>query len=282
MNRATNGRYRLGVDIGGTFTDFVLMEQHTGRLLLGKTLTTSRDPSVAVVKGFERLMREHGLGAGQVDLIIHGTTLATNALIERKGARTGLITTAGFRDVLEIARERRYDAYDVMIDFPDPLVPRSLRLEVDERVDKDGNVAQPLAVDQVAAAVERLRREGVAAVAVCFLHSFRNPAHEVAVKEMIAARAPEIFVSISSEVVPEIREYERTSTTVVNAYVQPIMERYLNKLAGDLAALGYRRPVLMMLSSGGIASAQVAGRFPVRVIESGPAAGAIAVTHYSR
>ena len=214
-------RYRAGIDIGGTFTDLVLIEDETGERAVGKTLTTPEDPSEAVQEGLVELLEREGLEASGLETIIHGTTLVTNALIERKGAATALLTTEGFRDAVAIGTEHRYEMYDIFIEKPEPLVPRSLRYGIRERCLDDGCVMVELDEEQVRTIVGELRRRGVQAVAVSFLHSFRNPAHERRVAEMIAEEAPEMTVSLSSEVAPEIREYERTSTTVANVYVRP-------------------------------------------------------------
>jgi len=222
--------YRVGVDIGGTFTDLVLLDDSAGEWQVAKTLTTPAAPEEAVVAGLAELLAASGLRSEQVDRIIHGTTLVTNAIIERKGAPTGLITTEGFRDVLEIGREHRYDMYDIFIELPKPLVPRHLRLGVRERVLADGSVLIPLDEAEVRRAVRQLVAAGVKAVAVCFLHSYANPAHERQAADIIKGEAPQLWVSLSSEVAPEIREYDRFSTTVANVYVRPLVDRYLETL----------------------------------------------------
>ncbi|HET6688095.1 MAG TPA: hydantoinase/oxoprolinase family protein, partial [Rubrobacter sp.] len=216
-------RYRAGVDIGGTFTDLVLIDDETGRLAVGKVLSTPEDPSEAVEEGLIEMLGQEGVEAGRLGTIIHGTTLVTNALIERKGAVTALLTTEGFRDAVAIGTEHRYDMYDVFIEKPEPLVPRSLRYGVRERALDDGSVMLDLDEEQILSIVTELRERGVRAVAVSFLHSFRNPEHERRVREILAEEAPEMVVSISSEVAPEIREYERTSTTVANVYTRPLV-----------------------------------------------------------
>lgn len=279
MNAA---RYRMGVDIGGTFTDFVLEDVERGTLKLGKTLTTPADPSQAVIQGFEHLLKEVGLGAGDIGVLVHGTTLATNAVIERKGARTGLLTTAGFVDVLAIGRESRYDYYDLQLELPEPLVPRKLRRGVRERVDRDGNVVTALDRDSLAREVDALLRERVDSIAISYLHSYRNPAHERETAAYIASVSPSVTVSCSSEISAELREYERTSTVVLNAYLQPIMEHYLKRLEERLRSLGFRGSFQLMLSSGLLTSAEQARRFPVRLIESGPAGGTMLGAFYSR
>ena len=267
--------YRVGVDIGGTFTDLLLVADD-GTSFIGKTLTTHGDPSVAV----ETAMRE-GLETGIVDraqqgTVVHGTTLVTNALIERKGAVTALLTTEGFRDALEIGREHRYELYDLDLELPKPLVPRYLRFDVPERVAADGTVLKPLDEAFVRSLVAELRDKGVRAVAVCYLNSFRNAAHERRTRELIAEVAPEIRVSVSADVVPEIREFQRTSTTTVNVYVQERVAAYLQEIQQRLNGLQFTGSFFVMLSSGGIGTPETAARFPVRMLESGPAAGALA------
>ena len=273
---------RLGVDIGGTFTDLVWVDDLTGQVRVGKLLTTPKDPAQAVEQGVLGLLQEAGAAAGDVRGLIHGTTLATNALIERKGARTGLLTTAGFRDALEIGREGRYDMYDLFIDPPAPLAPRHLRHEVSERVGAGGGVARPLDEAGARAAIAALLAEGVEAIAISLLHAYRNPVHEEALARLVAEQAPGLPVSRSSEVVPEIREYERTSTTVANVYVMPLMARYLDDLERKLTDLGIAGRFYIMLSSGGIATPATAKRVPIRLVESGPAAGALAAARAAR
>jgi N-methylhydantoinase A len=267
--------YRLGCDIGGTFTDFVLLDDRTGEVTIHKCLTTPRDPSDAVEQGILALQEKRPGFVEDLGEIIHGTTLVINAIIERKGARTGLITTRGFRDVLELGREIRYAPYDVFAEFPRPLIPRRFRLEVDERVRSDGKVLRPLDPEEATRVVRQLLGMGVDSIAVCLINSFENPSHELLLKEILKREAPEVSVSISYEVLPQIREYERTSTTVTNAYVKPLTGRYLSKLSGRLASLGVRSKLFIMLSSGGITSVETAARFPVRIIESGPTAAVI-------
>ena len=273
---------RLGIDIGGTFTDFVLLDDATGQVNTYKCLTTPRDPSDAIEAGIHGLANQVPDYVGRLEEIIHGTTLVINAIIERKGARTGLITTQGFRDVLELGREIRYAPYDVFAEFPEPLVPRHRRLEVDERLRADGSVLRPLDESEARERVRSLADMGVESIAVCLLNSFENPAHELALKRIIGEEFPSASVSISYEVLPQIREYERTSTTVTNAYVKPRTEKYLRALYNRLAALGFRGRLFIMLSSGGVTSAETAAEFPVRIIESGPTAAVIAGQYYSR
>jgi len=275
-------RHRAGIDIGGTFTDLVLLDDMTGERALGKVLTTPDDPSAAVEKGLAELLEQEGVAASQLGTIIHGTTLVTNALIERKGARTALLTTEGFRDAVAIGTEHRYDMYDIFIEKPEPLVGRSLRYGVRERSLDDGSVLLELDEDHVRSISAELREREVKAVAVSFLHSFRNPRHERRVREILVEEAPEITVSLSSEVAPEIREYERTSTTIANVYVRPLVERYLQVLEERLRGLGFEGSLYIMLSNGGTASVETAREFPIRLLESGPAAGALAAAFYGR
>jgi N-methylhydantoinase A len=272
--------YRLGCDIGGTFTDFVLLNDRTGEIKTGKCLTTPGDPSDAVEEGIRALEATTPEFVGQLDELIHGTTLVINSIIERKGARTGLITTKGFRDVLEIGREIRYAPYDVFAEFPKPLIPRRYRIEVDERVRSDGTVLKALDPENARAAVRTLLGMGVESIAVCLLNSFENPAHELILEEIIGREAPGISISISYRVLPQIKEYERTSTTVTNAYVKPLTGRYLSKLADRLASIGFKGKLFIMLSSGGVTSVETAAEFPVRIIESGPTAAVIAGQYY--
>jgi N-methylhydantoinase A len=264
---------RLGVDIGGTFTDVAL--EIGERRFTGKILTTPHAPEEGVLAALRSVTAEAGVAAGEVGVIIHGTTLATNALIERKGARTALLTTEGFRDVVEIRHENRFEQYDVNIDLPPPLVPRRLRLPVRERIDAQGEVLVPLDESSVARAIDALAAQQVEAVAVGLLHSFTNPDHERRVGDTIARRLPQVAVTLSCDVSPEMREYERFSTACANAYLQPLIGRYLAKLARELLRAGFHCPLLLMTSGGGITTTETAIRFPVRLVESGPAGGAI-------
>lgn len=264
---------RLAVDIGGTFTDVVLERDDKAHAI--KVLTTPDAPERGVIEGVRSILAEAKCPASEVGLVVHGTTLATNALIERKGARTALVTTEGFRDSLEIAWEHRFEQYDIYMERPDPLVSRDLRFGVPERVAADGAVLMALdeqAVRQVAA---ELRQHKIEAVAVCFLHSFTNEAHERRAGAILAEELPGVAISLSCEVCPEIREYERTSTTIANAYVLPRMAGYLGELEANLRKEGILGPLLLMMSSGGITTVETARRFPVRLVESGPAGGAI-------
>lgn len=274
--------YRLGCDIGGTFTDFVLIDDRTGEIHIDKCLTTPGDPSDAVEQGVRELMKKVPGYVAQLEEVIHGTTLVINSIIERKGARTGLITTKGFRDVLELGREIRYAPYDIFAEFPKPLVPRRFRLEVDERVLSDGTVLKALCPDETRGVVGELLGLGVESIAVCLINSFENPVHERLIKRIIEEEAPGVSVSISYEVLPQIREYERTSTTVTNAYVKPLTGRYLSGLAGRLESMGVRARLFIMLSSGGVTSVDTAAQFPVRIIESGPTAAVISGRYYGK
>jgi N-methylhydantoinase A len=264
---------RLAVDIGGTFTDLAL--EYGGRQITAKVLTTPAAPEQAVLAGLDRVLAQAGLAPAALDLVIHGTTLATNAIIERKGARTALLTTEGFRDVLAMGNESRYDQYDLNIVLPEPLVPRHLRLPVPERLDNEGQVLRPLDEAALHALIPLLRREQVEAIAVGYLHAFVNPAHELRTREILAAALPDIPVSLSCEVSPEMREWERFSTTAANAYVQPLMARYLRRLEAGLRDRGVAAPLFLMLSGGGLTTVETACRFPIRLVESGPAGGAI-------
>lgn len=272
-------RVRVGVDIGGTFTDLCVVEQD--RIVgVGKTLTTPHDPARGVETVFSEVLDRLGISPPDVDLVVHGTTLVTNAILERRGSRTALLCTEGFRDVLEIARERRYELYDLMVELPRPLVPRHLRIDVPERVLADGTVAVELDEAHVATVTRELVDAGVDAVAIAFLHSFRSDGHERRARDAVLAVAPAMRVSISSEVVSSLREYERTSTTVANVYVQALTDRYLAEVEERLARLGFGGRLYVMLSSGGIATLDTAVRFPIRMLESGPAAGALAAASF--
>jgi N-methylhydantoinase A len=267
--------YRVGIDIGGTFTDLLLVGEE-GAAVIGKTLTTPGDPSLAVENALRPLLENGTIKAGERGTLLHGTTLVTNALIERKGAPTALLTTIGFRDAVEIGREHRYELYDLNLELPKPLVPRHLRFDVPERIAADGSVLQSLDEAYVGRLVAELRDKGIKAIAVSYLNSFRNSAHERSTAEIIAQVAPTIRVSLSSEVVAEIREFQRTSTTIANVYVQERVSDYLAQLQQRLDGIGFVGSFFVMLSSGGIATRETASRFPVRLLESGPAAGALA------
>jgi len=274
--------HSLGIDIGGTFTDIVVYDHDSGRQWSRKVLTTHEDPARAVASGVAALLGEGRLAPGHFTRVVHATTLFTNALIERKGAPTGLITTAGFADTLEIGRERKYELYDLQIARPEPLVPRSLRLEVAERSRADGGIERRLDTRQLESRARALVRAGVESIAVVFLHAYANPRHEAQAARLIAKRHPKIAVTASHEVAPEIREYERASTTVANAYIKPLAHRYLALMAKRLGDLGIPAPLLLMLSSGGLTHVAEAQRTPVQMLESGPAAGALAGAFFGR
>jgi N-methylhydantoinase A len=274
---------RLGVDVGGTFTDLVLHDPRRDLVHTGKLLTTPDDPSEAIVNGAQRLLRETGLVPADLHSIVNGTTLVTNTVIERTGAAVGLITTQGFRDVIEVGKEIRYDLYDLFLEAPPTLVPRRRRLEVAERLDVDGQVLVPLDEAAVAATARSLVEDhGVEAIAISFMHSYRNPRHEQRAGVIVRGAYPDLPLTLSSEVAPEIREFERTSTACANAYVQPLMRRYLSRLEEKLAGIGFAGRLYVMLSGGGIAAVQEAQAFPIRLIESGPAAGAMAASFLAR
>ena len=281
MNQS-QGRCRLAVDVGGTFTDVALETGTGGGVVTAKVLTTPHAPEEGVVAAVEQAVRESGIGTGEIGLLIHGTTLATNALIERTGARTALLVTEGFRDSVEMALENRFEQYDISIDRPAPLVPRHLRWPVTERMSYAGEILVPLDEESVRALVPRFEREGIEAVAVGLLHSYANPAHEQRVGEILAEALPDLRITLSSEVCPEIREYDRQSTACANAYVQPRMSGYLTRLGAELRGLGLRCPLLLMTSGGGLTTLDNATRFPIRLVESGPAGGAILATEIAR
>ncbi|GAA4618461.1 hydantoinase/oxoprolinase family protein [Saccharopolyspora hordei] len=272
---------RVGVDIGGTFTDLAVLDDR-GIVAVGKTLTTHREPAAAVEQVLRQTLEEHRLDPAAITTVVHGTTLVTNALIERRGARTALLTTEGFRDVVEMGREHRYELYDLGLELPRPLVPRHLRFGVRERLRADGTVLTPLDVDTVRRLGVELAAAGVTAVAVCFLHSHTNGEHERRAREVLDEVAPELRVALSCEVNPEIREYERTSTTLANVYVQQLVETYLADLRERLRRCGVRTDPLIMLSHGGVAALETARRFPIRMLESGPAGGALGAVAFGR
>ena len=272
--------YRIGSDIGGTFTDLILASEDGQTFQVGKVLTTPDRPDDAVVAGIQAVVGASGVPAAQVSHVLHGTTLFTNALIERTGARTALVTTKGFRDAIEIAREHRYDMYDLYMQRPRPIAPRHLRFELDERVLVDGSVRHAVDPAEVWRLADRLRTERIEAVGVCLLHAYANPAHERLVGTILREALPDTAVTLSSEVVPEIREYERTSTTLANVYVQRLAQQYLERLRDRLRGIGVGGGLFIMQSNGGLCEAETGGRYPVRLIESGPAAGALAAAHY--
>jgi N-methylhydantoinase A len=274
---------RIGVDVGGTFTDLVLHDPNRDLVHTGKLLTTPADPSVAIIAGVERLLREVDLTPADLHSVIHGTTLITNTIIERTGAKVGLLTTQGFRDSIEIGKETRYDLYDLFLEASPPLVPRYRRIEIPERVSADGECLVPLDEQAVCRAARQLiDTDGCEALAIAFMHSYRAPAHEQRAGQIIRALYPTLPLSLSGEVAPEIREFERTSTACANAYVQPLMRRYLDQLEASLAAIGFIGRLYVMLSGGGISTVREAREFPIRLIESGPAAGAMAASFLAR
>ncbi|MBN9490702.1 MAG: hydantoinase/oxoprolinase family protein [Alphaproteobacteria bacterium] len=272
----------LGIDIGGTFTDLVIHDPSNGRAVIWKESTTPDDPARGALEGTRRVLAEAGARPEQVGRVVHATTLFTNALIERKGAKTGLLTTAGFRDVLEIGRERKYELYDLFIEMPKPLVPRSWRREAKERLAPDGSVEMPIDIDAALGEVAELVEQGVESLAICFLHAYANPAHERAIGAAIAERYQNLSISLSSDIAPEIREYQRASTTVANAYVRPLAEVYLERLEQALRAEGIPGGLFLMLSNGGLTHVSEAKRAPVQLLESGPAAGALAGAWFGR
>jgi N-methylhydantoinase A len=266
----------VGIDIGGTFTDVVILDPDSSYVSVGKRLTSTGNPAQAVIEVIREMLKRDGIAARNVGKAIHGTTLVTNLIIERKGATTGLLTTRGFRDALEIGREMRYDIYDIFLELPKPLSPRRRRLEITERMDNNGRVLIPLTREEAERAVDELLALGAESAAICLLHSFRNPAHERMLRDLILAKCPGFPVSMSSEVVPEVREYERTSTTVANAYTMPAVRRYLEELEQGLTELELGGRLYIMLSTGGIATPRAASEYPIRLVESGPAGGALA------
>jgi N-methylhydantoinase A len=270
---------RLGIDVGGTFTDFVQIGED-GRVQIHKHLTTPADPSVAVLEGTGVFAGARGLA--EISRIVHGTTLVANSLIERKGARTAMVSTAGFRDVVEIGREARYDLYDMKLVRPEPLVPRPLRFEVRERVKADGSVLEPLDVEEAKRLARHLSELEVESVAISFLHSYANPAHERQIAAIFAAEAPGIDVTLSSDIAPEWREYERSSTAAANAFVRPLVRRYLARLEEGFRKEGAAERLYILLSHGGLTSASVAAELAVQLVESGPAGGVVAAAFFGR
>lgn len=280
MIESTSNAILIGVDVGGTFTDVVMVR---GRdILLEKVLTTLHDPSIAILEGCMRALRRMNVLPKEVALIVHATTIVTNALIERKGAITGLLATKGFRDVLEIGKEQRYHIFDLDIDKPPPLIPRSFRRGVTGRILADGTVFEELNVGEVLGAVQDMVTKGAESLAVCLLHSYVNSTHEEKISQLVADHFPLLDVSLSSQVAPEIREWERMSTTAANAYVRPLCKLYLQNLSHKLREAGIQSDFHVMVSSGGIASADMARSHPVRLMESGPAAGVMAASYYGK
>ena len=269
---------RLAADIGGTFTDVVLeVETPDGTTqFTAKVLTTPQSPADAVLEGVEAVLGQALIDTGDIELVVHGTTLATNALIERRGARTALVCTEGFRDSVAMAHENRFEQYDIFMERPDPLVPRYLRLGVPERLSADGDVLIPLDAAAVRGLIPTLVDNEIESVAIGFLHSYVDPRHEIEARSILLEALPHLSVTLSSEVCPEIREYERLSTACANAYVQPLMATYLTDLADQLAKLGISAPLMLMLSNGGLCTLDTAVRSPVGLVESGPAGGSVA------
>ncbi|MCY0093708.1 hydantoinase/oxoprolinase family protein [Hoeflea ulvae] len=268
---------RLGVDIGGTFTDVVL--EKDGAQYSSKVLTTYAAPETAIIDGMHQVCAKAGIAPGDIGQIIHGTTLATNALIERRGAKTALITTQGFRDVIEMRTESRFEQYDLNLTLPEPLLPRQMRFTVHERVNARGEVMIPLDRAEVEAVVDRIAEAGFESVAIGLIHSYLNPAHERMIRDVVSARLPDVAVSISAEVSPQMREYERFNTVVANAYIKPLMASYLGRLEERLRGEGVDCRIFLMHSGGGIISIRNAAEFPVRLVESGPAGGAVFAAH---
>jgi 5-oxoprolinase (ATP-hydrolysing)/N-methylhydantoinase A len=273
--------FDVGVDIGGTFTDFVLRDAN-GTLHSHKCVTTVGDPSVGVMSGLRDLLGAASLPLADGRRIVHGTTLVTNAVVERKGAATGLLMTAGFRDVLGMRREQRYDIHDLFSKYPEPLVPRRWCRDVNERIDRSGRVVTPLDPDEVVTIADELVRDGVEALAVVFLHSYRDPTHERVAAQAIRTAFPDLALSISSEIASEVREYERASTTVCNAYTLPLARAYLERLAAQIVDAGFRGSLLLMQSSGGLTDPESVRPIPVRLLESGPAGGALMASVVAR
>jgi len=280
MDQRTHASFRVGIDVGGTFTDFALYDEVAHKIWIHKRLTTPKDPSVAVLRGLDALAEEAGIGTEAITEATHATTIATNTVIQRNGPRTALITTRGFRDVLLVGRQKRWEMYDNAIDKPAPVVARRHIFEVRERMLHDGTVREPLVEEDVRAALMKMREAGIEAVAVCFLHAYTNPEHEQRVGELLRQWAPELLVTLSSEVSPLHREYERTSTATLNAYVMPAVSAYIRRLEDGLKARGIQRKLFVMQSNGGVATSDVVERFPIRIIESGPAAGVLTAARY--
>jgi len=274
MNQSS---HRLGVDIGGTFTDVVL--EVGSELFSTKVLTTYTAPEDAIIDGLHQVCKKAGIEASAIGQIIHGTTLATNALIERRGAKTALITTEGFRDVIEMRTESRFEQYDLNLELPEPLLPRQSRFTVKERINASGEILVDLKNSDLKAVVDQIKQAGYESVAVGLLHSYANPAHERMIRDAIEKQLPHVMISLSSEVSPQMREYERFNTVVANAYIKPLMKSYLGRLEGRLKTEGVVCSIFLMHSGGGIISIQSAADFPVRLVESGPAGGAVFAAH---
>lgn len=273
--------FRVGIDVGGTFTDFALYDEQTRRIRMRKVLTTATDPSIGVLRGLDELASEAGIETGAITEAIHATTIATNTVIQRSGPLTGLLTTKGFRDVLVIGRQKRWELYDNSIDKPEPVVPRRFIWEVRERLLHDGTVRDPLDEDGVRAAGAAMQRAGVRTVAICFLHSYANATHERRAAEILREMAPDLLLTLSSDVSPLYREYERASTTTLNAYVMPAVGTYVRRIEQGLSKRGFSRKLFIMQSNGGVATPDVVEQFPIRIIESGPAAGVLTAARYA-
>ena len=280
INRTDELKHILSVDIGGTFTDFSLLDLNTGKVSVNKVLTDADHPEEALINGASELLERIGVSYDELKLVVHSTTLATNAIIERKGAKTGLITTDGFRDIIELRREQIYDMYDLQARYPEPLAPRYLRQGIRERTDSDGLILERVHEDEAIKLVEGLLGEGADALAIALMHSYKNPTNEEALKSIIANHFPDLTVSISSEVAPVINEYERTSTTIADCYIKPSVSKYLAGVRERLSVLGYTGELLVMHSAGGVIGSDAASERPVRLLESGPAAGALAASFY--
>ena len=274
--------HKLGIDIGGTFTDLVLLDQKNNVLYFGKTLTTYPDPTLGILNGVNELLTQHGKFIKDVNTLIHGTTLVTNAIIERKGATTALLTTKGFEDVLAIGREMRYDIYDVFIKMPKPLVSKEFRKGIHERIDKSGKILTKLDLVETEKIIQGLQKKGIQSVAVALLHSYANTHHEKLIGALLQKKFPQLTYSLSSEVMPEIREYERSSATVMNAYVQPLTGNYLKNLRGQLNELGFTGIIHIMNSAGRLTTIEGARKFPVQLLESGPAGGTMAGVFFGK
>lgn len=274
---------RVGIDIGGTFTDFALFDDERKDVTIHKALTTPAEPEQAVLAGITTLAQRAGVAIADIAMVVHGTTLVTNAAIERRGTPTAMLVTRGFRDVLDIAMEQRYDLYDMRLRFPTPLVSRHLRIEVDERMDWEGKVRTPLSLDGLEASVRQaIEQSGVESIAVCLMHAYINDAHEQRIGAWLAETFPQLRVSLSSVVFPFAREYQRWTTTCLNAYVQPLVDDYVNRLEDGLAQAGFKGEFFIMSSSGSTLTPEMARRFPVRLLESGPAAGALMSARHSQ
>ena len=278
---STNNNFRIGVDIGGTFTDIVAVRENSGEKFNGKVLTTPMNPSEGVLQGVSEIIKKHNINPENCR-IIHGTTLVANALIERKGVETALLTTEGFKDVLEIGREWRYDLFSLDLEMPNPIVPRHLRFEIKERLDYKGDILVSLDQNELILIAKKLAKLNIRTLAIVFMHSFKNSIHEELAKNIFNKYAPNINLCLSSSVSPEIGEYERTSTTVANAYVQTIFKSYIDALVKGLKKIGIKNDLFLMLSDGGIVHQKTAVEYPIRLVQSGPAGGAQAATLYGR